>query len=371
MLTNNELELINLCHQPVSLLEGFSYNSICDNLPHSHLLRQNAIFQALQDKKPILLSHQTKYVKEIQTTGILKPGMGCLGSVVYTIPVYTQSQHRRRDNFADIVLIHQDKKTAEQIGEILIQIDDHDTENIYGFNYLLAGRLLYHLAQGACKADEVQRSLTQSDNTLESADFKSLTTDCDTKKALNSLARISKKLPFFAHIYYEALSQILVLSSTDKRTKSVDALGEFNAKCFYTILAAYKDISSDRYDSSAFAPSYSELLNILTAMKDDHIIDINTSTTFNNLLINIRQIIQSLGDDKERLEHIAGQVCLSTGSRALMQHFNATIAEYRKMKNIGLVINTATLKQEIGFTGVVKARYRYLEQPLTLAIGGI
>ena len=70
------MKAVELLHQKIELANGFKYYTVCDSLPNSALLRNNAMFRSLA-KEQIFLSHQTKHIPDILESKIIKRGWGC------------------------------------------------------------------------------------------------------------------------------------------------------------------------------------------------------------------------------------------------------------------------------------------------------
>lgn len=352
-LTSELSAAADICHVPISLSKGFTYGTVCDNLPFSHLLKKNAMFDMLQTADPIYLSHQTKYLENISASGIVRRGNGCLASVLYTTPLYG-SEGNIHDNFFTLVLSHQSQSESAAIDELIAVVPNTLDGVLYGTNYLRAGTLLAEIAAQSIFIDinarEEMRLLAKE--IIRSSDFRTLITTDDIKQAYQALQNLAVKVPFFAHLYYESLTQVIMLSSRDELTEMLAKKGEFNAHNFYDVLFARGAPEGDRYDTSCFSPNYADAARMLRQMIDNGQIAISVEETLEAVLRNIREFIHSLGERFALVTQIEGQMYLTTLNYELLTRllasFSSIIDEYRRLRGISLVINVATLKQEFG-----------------------
>ena len=217
------LKSLEIIHTKIDPDIGFSYNTICDNLPNSVLLKQNALFRAIKDDN-LLLSHQTSKIEQIKSSKKINPGWGCLGEVLYTTPTYVYNEILFHDNFFNLVLSHQKTKT----NELIVKLNTKKSPNLYGMNYLLAGQLLFEIANNC-----YIKTTPEFQNALQSS--RKLSKTIGTINNIDEISIMAKRYPFFSYMYYESLSQVVMLSAEDEKTKQLLNHGEFNADCFYNI----------------------------------------------------------------------------------------------------------------------------------------
>ncbi len=334
------LKSLQILHNKIDLNVGFSYDTICDNLPNSTLLKQNALFNAIKNNK-LLLSHQTSKIKQIKSSKKINPGWGCLGEVLYTTPIYINGSSIERDNFFNLVLSHQKNKTKE----LIIKVNTKNEPNLYGMNYLLAGQLLFEIADDSYlkTTPEFQKALNLSTE---------LSKKISMIKSVDAISILAKEHPFFSYMYYESLSQIVMLSSRDKKTRQLLGRGEFNADCYYGVIKDYCDISSNRFDASLFCPNQNELKMLLKKLSVNYHIKTNPEKVINGTLCNFNAIIEKLKNNGDIKKHLAGQFLKDTLKERdlvfLLCKLNTHLDKYRKENHINLIINCATFKPEIG-----------------------
>lgn len=144
-----------------------------------------------------------------------------------------------------------------------------------------------------------------------------------------------------------------MLSCVDDVSSELALLGEFNAKCYYDILNLYNTIQQDRFDAASFSPDFDQLNLILQSAKSPGIdLDFDDELIIKNIAENISQILNNLGECGDIEDHLLGQFLRSEldsdESRYLMTEFDKVILDFRLKNDIDIVINTATLKPEVG-----------------------
>ena len=334
------LKSLEIIHTKIDPDIGFSYNTICDNLPNSVLLKQNALFRAIKDDN-LLLSHQTSKIEQIKSSKKINPGWGCLGEVLYTTPTYVYNEILFHDNFFNLVLSHQKTKT----NELIVKLNTKKSPNLYGMNYLLAGQLLFEIANNC-----YIKTTPEFQNALQSS--RKLSKTIGTINNIDEISIMAKRYPFFSYMYYESLSQVVMLSAEDEKTKQLLNHGEFNADCFYNIIKEFSGISTDRFDASFFHPTQKELEKLLTKLEKRYGVKTNPEKIVDFTTANFNAIFKKLIEKGNIEKHLAGQFLKDTLNGKdlvfLLDEFNTYLEEYHKEKHINLVINCASLKPEIG-----------------------
>lgn len=332
-------ESLQTMHTEIDPSIGFYYDTICDNLPNSILLKQNALFRAIIDNR-LFLSHQTSRIEQIKSSGRVNPGWGCLGEVLYTTPIYVYGGAVFHDNFFNLVLSHQKNKTKE----LIVKLNTKKLK-LYGMNYLLAGQSLYEIADNSYlkTKPEFQKALQLS---------KKISKEISIIKNIDKISILAKKHPFFSYVYYESLSQVVMLSAEDEKTKQLLNRGEFNADCYYNIVKEFSGISSNRFDASFFCPNQKELEKLLIGLEEHYGIETNSKKIINYTIDNFNAIIKKLAKKGDIKKHLVGQflkdILKEKDLAFLLSEFNSYLNEYRKENHINLIINCASLKPEIG-----------------------
>lgn len=360
------MKAVELLHQKIKLADGFQYYTVCDSLPNSALLKNNAMFHSLV-KEQIFLSHQTKHMPDILESKVIKRGWGCLGKVLYVTPNYILSNNViQRDNFFELVLSHQRQyPKSPQVKELIVSLSAQTDGYIWGTNYLRAGPLLFYLAKNLNLP--LENAKEKTDEILKSEYLKRLLRDAsDYTSVLSAISMLAKKDMFFAYIYYEAVSQVVILSCVDERTQQLKQNGEFNSVCYYSLFSRYTHISTNRFDVAVFSPNAFELRLLLGSVHEaPEALVLDTELALKNIAMNVCEILQNLEKEPEIPFHVflAGQFLRTTLSSEdqsrLMDAFDLTLHSYRLQNNIQLVINTATLKAELGLVDESLARVNY------------
>lgn len=351
-------EAIEEAHDIIDLNDGFSYRSICDELPHSHLLKHNAIFNMLKNQNVTTLAHQTANIDQIKKTGSILKSFGCLGRAVYTIPVYKDSKSKipYYDNFYNLVLSHQDSQLLSEMGTIIIESRNTALKNrvLFGMNYLRMGRFIELLSRRLTSHKSEGDIIGSKVDTLVSSFEMGVirNPESSAKEVLDSLSKLGRQSSFFALLYYEALTQVIMLSSKDEETIHLSRKGELNAQSYYSILSAYKTFDSQRFDATDFTPTYDQLLNLIDTMNQENVILVNQETTAVRCAANVVSIINHLGSVSDFRQHLYGQEFLVGAEKntlnAVLSLFTQELDDYYVKHDVLYVVNTATFKPEFG-----------------------
>lgn len=347
------LKSTELFHAKIDPTLGFRYGSICDNLRNSSLLKDNALFDAIRDGS-LLLSHQTNQIQKIRETKSIRRGWGCLGPVLYTTPIYKQGVNLRRDNFFNLVLSHHNKT---DMTEIIIKLSNPKiSEHLYGVNYLLSGALFFEIAQISYlkNTPEYNQIIKKVDDLTTKIHAEGILDDSlNNEQYVNMLGQFSKISELIAYTYYEALSQVVMLSSQGPDTVLLKSQGEFNAHCYYDIIKEYGGLKGRQFDASSFSPDYRELCDLLLKLNKNSKLVLDIESTIRYLIINFRNLLAKIfiNDDVAKT-HLSGWLLMSRlkpeDQAYLIDHFNHQVDDYRDSKNILLLVNAATLKPELG-----------------------
>lgn len=351
-------ESIEGAHDVIDLDQGFSYRSICDELPHSHLLKSNAIFSMLKKQNQITLAHQTVGIDQIEKTGCILKSFGCLGKAIYAIPVYEDGRSKQtyNDNFYELVLSHQDAEMMGKIDTIIIKSRNTTRENgvLFGMNYLRMGKLIALLSRGWTLHEYENGTIESKVSTLVSSiEINTLRNpESSTEEVFDSLSKLGRQSSFFALLYYEAVTQVIMLSSEDEKTIHLSKKGELNAQSFYSVLSTYKTLDSRRFDATDFTPTHGQLLELIDTMNREGVILVDTKLTVKRCAAHVVSIINSLGTASDFQQHLYGQEFLAGVGESTLSATLAILAqtlnEYYTKHDVLYVINTATFKPEFG-----------------------
>lgn len=352
------LGAIEEAHDFINIDDGFSYGSICDKLPHSHLLKDNAIFNGLKHQRYIFLSHQTSNLHSMERTKVAFKSFGCLGAALYATPMYIHGQTgvMYHDNFYELVLSHQDAAARKSMGTLVISNENSHLESrtLVGMNYLMMGKCITQLSKESLVDMPELKSVELRVRGLVVSSSVAVLRDplASPHRVIDSISRLAKNMPYFALLYYEALSQVVMLSSQDRETLELSERGELNARSFYDLLNTYNKINTTRFDATIFRPTYEELDNLLTEMNNNRIISVDERLTISRCAGNIQSMIGRLGDSNSTYQHLYGQELLgtidTTARKTLLDLLERELEAYYAEHDIPYVINSATFKPEFG-----------------------
>ncbi|MFC1438008.1 hypothetical protein ABUW04_07025 [Streptacidiphilus sp. N1-10] len=236
--------------------------------PGGRLLRGNSMLEALAGGRPIHLMHTTAALDSIRASGQLYQAAGCLVGSLYCAPLFTEPGGLRPHNLGSYLLqAKQDRRT------LIFEITPADPTPLKGLDYLRLGRVhlrtyLNHrsfLTDREC--DGLQQCATDRVHaTAELLDLL-LANACGTRtpadRFVDRLADAVPAIPFLGYLYFEVLSEYLMLHSTSRRTKRMAEAGELNNRLYKCLAFAAVPTMDRLFDLALFHPDHTTLLNLI------------------------------------------------------------------------------------------------------------
>ncbi|MEY9834891.1 hypothetical protein [Streptacidiphilus sp. EB103A] len=236
--------------------------------PGGWLLRGNSMLETLASGRPIYLMHTTTALDAIRTSGQLYQAAGCLVGSLYCAPLFTEPSGLRPHNLGSYLL-----ETKQDRRVLAFEITPDDPTPLKGLDYLRLGRvhLRTYLDHRSFLTDRECEGLHQAatDRVHATADLLDvlLANACGTRtpadKFVDRLACAIPAFPFLGYLYFEVLSEYLMLHSTSRQTKEMAEAGELNNR-LYKQLAFSAVATMDRlFDLALFHPSHTTLLDLI------------------------------------------------------------------------------------------------------------
>lgn len=201
--------------------------------PGGHLLAHNAMTQAITSGRPIHLMHTTTALDAIRSSGQLYVSSGCLLAAQYCAPLTETSAGLRPHNLGSYLL-----QTKPHTRTLMIEITPTAPAPPKGIDYLRLGRVHLHTYQDnrsfLTDAEDAQlreKALQQIGSAalfLDLALANATGHGTPPESFVNQLAVAVQDLPFLGYVYFEVLSEYLMLNSTSAETKAYAAIGEMN-----------------------------------------------------------------------------------------------------------------------------------------------
>ena len=232
-------------------------------MPNGHLISENSFFKSHGDKK-IYLLHATAQIDAIKQSKSIHSSAGCLVGAIYCAQVFKDESTDmfRTHNLGDYIInreVHNYIKSKKEInkkqGLMLFEIDVPEDCNTLqaGINYLKFGNIHYKLySQLSYLLSQDERQQLEGEVVgmikksipflmhAEAIFAKNHLTYAEASNFIRHVNEAGKNLPMLSYLYFEALSEYLMLASKDKKTRALAELGEFNNYL-------YKDMMYDMY----------------------------------------------------------------------------------------------------------------------------
>ncbi|MEU0119305.1 hypothetical protein ABZ137_37915 [Streptomyces bobili] len=236
--------------------------------PGGHLLAHNAMTGVLTSGRPIHLMHTTTALDAIRSSGQLYASSGCLLAALYCAPLTETPDGLRPHNLGAYLL-----RTKPHTRTLMIELAPTGPAPARGIDYLRLGPLHLHTYL------DHRSFLTEAEDTqLRAKAVHQIRTAAPFLDALvagaaghrtapdafvDRLAATVPALPFLGYVYFEVLSEYLMLHSTSRETKTYAAAGEMN-NLLYKRLAFSAVSGMDRlFDLSRFHPDHQRLHELI------------------------------------------------------------------------------------------------------------
>ncbi|MGV9287650.1 hypothetical protein [Streptomyces sp. NPDC003719] len=243
-----------------------------NDTPGGWLLTHNAMTQTLTSGRPIHLMHTTVALDAIRASGQLYASSGCLLAALYCAPLAQTPAGLRPHNLGAYLL-----ETKPRTRTLVIEITPTAPAPAKGIDYLRLGRIHLptyrehrpllteaedtHLRQGALRQIRVVAPFL--DTLLANATGRR--TPPDT--FVDQLAAAVPALPFLGYLYFEVLSEYLMLHSTSTETKAYAAVGEMNNRLYKRLAFSAVSGMDKLFDLTRFHPDHQCLHDLITRIE--------------------------------------------------------------------------------------------------------
>ncbi|MEV7189787.1 hypothetical protein [Kitasatospora sp. NPDC093102] len=238
------------------------------------LARDNAMLHTLTSGTPLHLMHTTAALDAIRTSGQLLGAAGCLVGALYCAPLTPTPAGLRPHNLGSYLL---ETKGHRQV--LVIEITPERPAPAEGIDYLRLGGI--HLATYL----QHRHALTQAEDTeLRAAVLRRIRTTAafldlllanaagtatDPRAFLDRLAHAITAFPFLGYLYFEVLSEYLMLHSQSPETRKYADLGEMNNRLYKRLAFAAAPGMDRLFDLARFRPDHDTLLQLVGAVEPD------------------------------------------------------------------------------------------------------
>jgi len=257
---------------------------IVTEAPNGRLITQNSFFENLKQSNKIYLAHSTYNLNEILKNGKIFSSGGCLAGSIYCTPLLVESTKLRMHNLGAYVLETEAPMLAgqrEKRPEILIfeiETNQNAHHNLIGIDYLRMGEVHYSIYKqleyllSYEERNELHKKIMS--NMKHSLDYLSLCNESpkpdeslDPDYFLNIFVGNIQFLPILGYLYFETVSEYLMLFQDNDEAKKYSEVGEFYNPTYKKLMYALEPRLKQNFKLSGFQPSINELIKYLEDKK--------------------------------------------------------------------------------------------------------
>ncbi|MEU6060342.1 hypothetical protein [Streptomyces sp. NPDC047097] len=252
---------------------------LTETAPNGSLLVHNSMFDTLTNSDVLHLLHVTHSLDRITRHGTLRPSGGCLVGSVYCAPLTSTGDGLRMHNLADYILTEEAPTAVARsplpgrvpsplIVEITLPrrcyrglsgIDYLRLGPIHLRNYLDREFLLGPRERCALHEAVLSRVKNAADFLHLAASIAAAPEPAEHEAFPRLLAQAIPQLPVLGYIYFEALSEYLMLYSRSPQTRRLAELGEFNNRLSKQLLFTGFPGTASHFDLAHFRLDFTRL----------------------------------------------------------------------------------------------------------------
>ncbi|MGW3316108.1 hypothetical protein [Streptomyces fungicidicus] len=240
--------------------------------PGGWLLAGNAMTQTLTSGRPIHLMHTTVALDAIRASGQLYASSGCLVAALYCAPLTLTPAGLRPHNLGAYLL-----QTKPHTRTLMVEITPTGPAPALGIDYLRLGRVHLHtylnLRSFLTEAEDTRLRGTALHKIRAAAPFLDVVLANATGRRtapeafVNQLAAAVRDLPFLGYLYFEVLSEYLMLHSTSAETQACAAAGEMNNRLYKRLAFSAVSDMDKLFDLSRFHPGHQRLHDLIAGIE--------------------------------------------------------------------------------------------------------
>ncbi|MFE5970297.1 hypothetical protein [Streptomyces sp. NPDC056463] len=259
---------------PASLAESESdwRQHLETSTPNGWLIRNNAMTEALVSGKPMYLLHTTRNIDAIRTSQQLHVSTGCLIGALYCSPLASQREGLRPHNLGAFLL-----RTKPSTTPMIFEVIPDAPIRPKGVDYLHLGPIHLRTYQhyqsflSPAENDELDRAMLAGlraaapflDVALRNAAGRAT----PAPEFIDQLAAAVPAVPFLGYLYFEVLSEYLMLHSATPETKTYAQAGELNNWLCKRLAFAAVEGMDQLFDLALFYPRHHRLVQLIEGIE--------------------------------------------------------------------------------------------------------
>ncbi|MEU0382253.1 hypothetical protein ABZ093_33940 [Streptomyces cyaneofuscatus] len=240
--------------------------------PNGWLIQRSEMTEALASGRPMYLLHTTRNITAIRTSGELHVSTGCLIGALYCSPLVRQREGWRPHNLGAYLM-----ETKPNTTPMIFEVTPDAPIPTKGVDYLhlgpvhLSTYLRYQSFLTPAERGRLERAL--SAGLRSAAVFFDMALRNATGHAtaapefINQLATAVPSVPFLGYLYFEVLSEYLMLHSATPETKSYAQVGELNNRLYKRLAFAAVDGMHELFDLARFQPRHQHLVQLIASVE--------------------------------------------------------------------------------------------------------
>lgn len=240
--------------------------------PNGWLIQHSAMTEALVSGRPMYLLHTTKDIAAIRTSGELHVSTGCLVGALYCSPLARQREGLRPHNLGAHLM-----QTKPNTTPVIFEVIPDAPIPTKGVDYLHLGAihlrtyLRYQSFLTLAESDQldhaVEAGLGAAVVFLDTALRNSAGRATGAPEFIDQLAAAVPGVPFLGYLYFEVLSEYLMLHSTTPETKNYAQAGELNNWLYKRLAFAAVDGMHQLFDLARFHPRHQQLVQLIEGVE--------------------------------------------------------------------------------------------------------
>ncbi|MCF3142175.1 hypothetical protein [Streptomyces platensis] len=240
--------------------------------PNGWLIRHNAMTEALVSGQPMYLLHTTKDINAIRASRELHVSTGCLVGALYCSPLASQREGLRPHNLGAYLM-----RTKPATTPMIFEVTPDAPIRPKGIDYLHLGAihlriyLRYQSFLTPAENDQLDRAvlagLRAAALFLDTALRNAAGRNTPASEFIDQLSDAVTHVPFLGYLYFEVLSEYLMLHSATPETKTYAQAGELNNWLYKRLAFATVDGMDQLFDLARFAPRHDRLVQVIAGVE--------------------------------------------------------------------------------------------------------
>lgn len=246
--------------------------------PHKRLLKSNAFFDLLKSSQTVRLLHITSNFDAVLQQKKLFSSSGCLIGSIYCVPLFSTAQGLRVHNLGAYIFDHEVRRCLASRGAnrsvegliVEIEIPTSIPRTLTGVNYLRLGdvhlrtyRQSAHLMPDSLRK-ELQNNVTRK--ILTAQPFLRMCREVmenegsiDEEHFFKLLTQTIQAFPILGYLYFEAVTEYIMLFSVDDYSLYLHQKGELNCWGYKEFIFRIKPQLLQNFNLACFAPTPMEI----------------------------------------------------------------------------------------------------------------